>query len=167
MKLTLPKFKEQFFWKDCSIKHLRRHLDSNLVDQIETLIQQELANPKRYITIDVGYQQFKEGTKTCRDTGWHVDGINNDYLMYIDGDFRTEFAVADLTSYPEERSKLREFNESIAKTDFPGIQVAASTVVKYTSKDIHRGRVATGAGERFFLRVCSSDYLYPKNKRLS
>ena len=167
MKIQLPNFQEQFFYKDCSTKHLRKILEDTLVDQIEDMIHQELSNPKRYITVDVGYQVFSEGTKSCRDTGWHVDGIGNDYLMYIEGDFRTEFTnQIDVGDGPTGKDKLREFNESIAKIAVEGEEIPDATVIKYTSKDIHRGRIADRSGSRFFLRVCSSDYLYPKNKRL-
>jgi hypothetical protein len=161
-----PLFKEQFFWKDCSLKFLKSKFDNELLDDINYLVS-HLPNPKKFITIDIGYQLFTKGTKSCRNTGWHVDGVGNDYLMYIAGDFRTEFMVnPDAHLFPEERDKLLEFNNSIQKIEAEGEEIPNKTLIQYTSKDIHKGRVATGDGERFFLRVCSSDYLTPKNFKL-
>jgi hypothetical protein len=166
LKLT-TEFTEQFFWKDCSLNFLKKRLSPELVDEIKRLTHLGLEQPKQYITYDIGYQLFDEGTKSCRNTGWHVDGIGNEYLMFIDGEFRTEFTdEIDVHLFPEGRDKLREFNRSIAKTDVPGKSIPNSTLVSYTSSDIHRGRTADQKGSRFFIRVCNSDYLTPKNKRL-
>ena len=161
-------FTEQFFLKDCSLKFLEKKLDDQgLINFIKKITLKGLDNPRKYITYDIGYQLFNEGTKSCRNTGWHVDGVGNEYLMFINGEFRTEFTnEIDVPSYPSGRDKLREFNRSIAKTDVPGKSIPNSTLVSYTSADIHRGRTADGTGSRFFLRVCNSDYLVPKNKRL-
>jgi hypothetical protein len=159
-------FKEQFFWKDCSSKFLKSKIDNRFIEEMEKIVS-HLPNPKKYITFDLGYQIFKEGTKSCRNTGWHVDGVGNDYLMYIQGDFRTEFAdKIAVDSFPEERSKLLEFNKSIENIEAGCIEIPNATLIQYTSQDIHRGRVATSAGERLFIRVCSSNYLIPKNHKL-
>lgn len=168
-EITIPyNFQEQFFWKDCSLNFIRKTFDELLVKSIETLINKGLNNPKKYITIDIGFQVFNEGTKSCRDTGWHVDGVGNDYLMWIEGDFRTEFQSAGDTPklFPKDKDKLLEFNITIKNTAAAAIEIPNATLIKYTSHDIHRGRIATSAGKRFFIRICSSDYLTPKNHKL-
>lgn len=158
-------FNDSFFYKDCSIEFLAKRLDAKLINELRDI--STLLTGKPYITFDVGFLKMKEGDKTCRNTGWHVDGFNNDYLIYCQGDFRTQFLTSKaVLPYPAARAELRAFNESISCKDFDvaGVQeIPDSTLVKYTSQDVHKGRVATTAGERFFLRVCSSDYLYPRN----
>lgn len=157
-------FKEQFFYKNCSLKFLERKFDKDLVLKIKEI--SEYLPIRDFITIDIGYQVFKEGSKSCVNTGWHVDGVGNDYLMYIDGDFRTIFAQTDLGCEVKSKDNLLEFNNRIEKLLLAGDEIPNATLIKYTSKDIHKGRVATSAGARFFLRVCSSDYLRPSNKLL-
>jgi hypothetical protein len=161
-------FKEQFFWKDCSLNFLRKHFDELLVKSIESLINAGLSNPKKYLTVDIGFQLFNEGSKSCKNVGWHVDGINNDYLMWIDGDFRTEFQTAvELPKLTlQEKHKLLELNKQLEKSAVAGEEIPNATLIKYTSQDIHKGRVATSAGKRFFIRICSSNYLVPKNHKL-
>jgi hypothetical protein len=168
-EITIPyNFQEQFFWKDCSLNFIRKTFDELLVKSIESLIKTGLSNPKKYITVDIGFQVFNEGTKSCNNVGWHVDGVGNDYLMWIEGDFRTEFQSAEDTPKltPTDRNKLLEFNKSIEGSAAAGTEIPNATLIKYTSQDIHRGRVATSAGKRFFIRICSSDYLTPKNRKL-
>jgi hypothetical protein len=160
-------FSNSFFLKDCSLNFLFNNLDQGIVKQLQEI--SKILPQKRHITFDIGFLKLKEGDKTCRDVGWHVDGVDNDYLIYCQGDFRTQFLNKELdVKYPEHRSELRQFNESIASTeiDVAGNEIPDSTLVQYSSKDIHRGRLATSVGERFFLRVCSSDYLVPKNFRM-
>lgn len=163
-------FNEQFFYKDCSLKFLATKFDSKLVREIEEV--SKMIPNKRFLTFDIGFRILNEGDKTCRDTGWHVDGVGNDYLIYCKGDFRTEFLeLRTKVKFPDVRGELREFNNSIAsmKTDLilgSLSEVPDSTITHYTSQDIHRGRQATSAGKRFFLRVCSSEYLTPKNVKL-
>lgn len=158
-------FKEQFFYKNCSLSFLEKKFDESLVLKIKSMLE-HLPAHKKFITFDIGYQVFTEGTKSCANTGWHVDGVGNDYLIYADGDFRTIFSQTDLGCPVESRDKLLEFNNSIEKLILNGEEIPNATLVRYTSKDIHKGRVATSAGQRFFLRVCSSDYLAPSNKKL-
>jgi hypothetical protein len=161
-------FKEQFFWKDCSLNFLRKHFDELLVKSIESLIHDGLSNPKKYLTVDIGFQLFKEGSKSCKNTEWHVDGVDNNYLMWIDGDFRTEFQTAGETPklFPKDKSKLLEFNKTLEGSAAAAVEIPNATLIKYSSQDIHKGRVATSAGKRFFIRICSSDYLRPKNHKL-
>jgi hypothetical protein len=158
-------FKEQFFYKNCSLKFLEKNFDNNLVLKIKSTLE-HLPQQRRHTTFDIGYQIFKEGDKSCVNTGWHVDGIGNDYLMFVDGDFRTIFAKTDLRCLQDSKDKLLEFNKSIEKLMLDGEEIPNATLIRYTSEDIHKGRVATSAGARFFLRVCSSDYLTPSNKKL-
>lgn len=168
-KITIPyNFQEQFFYKDCSLNFIRKTFDELLVKSIENLIHTGLSNSKKYITVDIGFQIFNEGTKSCKNTGWHVDGIGNDYLMWIDGDFRTEFQSAGDTPklFPKDRNMLLEFNMGIENSAAGSVEIPNATLIKYTSQDIHKGRVATSAGKRFFIRICSSDYLTPKNHKL-
>jgi hypothetical protein len=160
-------FKEPFFYKNCSLKFLEKKFDKELVLKIKDITESNLPNPKAFITYDIGYQVFEEGTKSCVNTGWHIDGVGNDYLMYAVGDFRTIFSQTDFGCLPDSRDKLLEFNNSIEKLILAGEEIPNATLIRYTSKDIHKGRVATSAGARFFLRVCSSDYLRPSNKLLS
>ena len=165
--IQIPLFKEQFFWKDCSLNFLSKVLPEPLALEIKSLTVQGITQPRKFITYDVGFQVFKKGDKSCKGTGWHVDGIGNEYLMHITGDFRTEFTnKIDVETYPNQRDKLREFNNSIADTDVPGEEIPNATLIQYTSQDIHRGRVATGAGQRLFIRVCNSHYLFPRNHKL-
>lgn len=158
-------FKEQFFYKNCSLKFLEKNFENNLVLKIKSMLD-HLPEKKKHLTFDIGYQIFKEGDKSCVNTGWHVDGMGNDYLMYVNGDFRTIFAQTDIGCFQDSPSKLLEFNNSIEKLMLDGKEIPNATLIRYTSKDIHKGRVATSAGARFFLRVCSSDYLTPSNKKL-
>jgi len=161
-------FNEQFFYKDCSFNFLLKKFDKDLVDKIKSF--SHLLPNKKHITVDIGFLKMDKGDKTCVDTGWHVDGVGNEYLILCMGDFRTEFLAADApaTQFPDVRCQLRDFNKSIASklSDAPGEEAPDATLIHYNSQDIHRGRVASHAGERFFLRICSSDYLIPKNFKL-
>ena len=158
-------FKEQFFYKNCSLKFLEKNFDNDLILKIKSMLEY-LPQQKKHLTFDIGYQIFKEGDKSCVDTGWHVDGMGNDYLMYAVGNFRTIFAQTDFGCFQDSKAKLLEFNKSIEKLMLHGEEIPNATLIRYTSKDIHKGRVATTAGARFFLRVCSSDYLTPSNKKI-
>lgn len=167
IELQIPQFKEQFFWKDCSLPFLEKRLPASLVNQIFLLASTGITTPRKFITYDVGYQIFKAGTKSCKNTGWHVDGVGNEYLMHITGDFRTQFTnKIDVDSFPGSKDKLLEFNTSISKIDVAGEEIPNATLIHYTSQDIHKGRVADCEGQRLFIRVCNSDYIFPHNKKL-
>jgi hypothetical protein len=161
-------FNTEFFFKDCSEQYLHKTLDPHLVSHILT-IGENLKQEKLYRTYDVGYMTYKIGEKTCVDTGWHCDGINNQYLIYCKGDFRTKILSEESPSFfPQDRSQIRESNQIIASEFAPlsGVEIDDLTPYLYGSSDIHKGRVADKEGARVFLRICESDYLKPKNFNL-
>lgn len=122
-----------------------------------------LLTEKRFLTIDYSYLNLKPNQSTCRDTGWHVDGNGNHYLILSNGLFRTEF------SYQEKGRgglDLRSFNQEISNQNFPFFEIPENTPIIYDSSAIHRGRVAHFEANRTFLRLCMSDYKKPTNKIL-
>lgn len=161
-------FDTPFFFKDCSLNYIDKKFGNLVSTKIDNL--KGFLPDRKFLTVDIGFQVFKRGDKSCVDTGWHVDGIGNDYLILCEGDFRTEFLGKPLDlPIPNERSELRNFNKTIAckfSDVISGSEIPDSTLVRYSSLDIHKGRVATSDGQRLFLRLCSSDYLKPKNYRL-
>lgn len=160
-------FDTPFFYKNCSLRFLEKNFGNDLTNKIKDLFS--LLPERKFFTVDIGYQVFKEGTKTCKNTGWHVDGVGNDYLIFCQGDFRTEF-LADVSSeqFPDVRGDLLRFNNSIAckYSDHAGKEIPDATIVQYNSTHIHRGRRATHEGQRIFLRLCSSEYLVPSNVKM-
>lgn len=135
-----------------------------LVPSLDALLPQ-----KEFLTIDYFEQVLKAGRATCVNPAWHVDGVNNHYLMLIFGQWRTEFA---LNSYPIPEGKdLREVNfkisQSLKKEDVPRFEIPEATPLLYNSFQVHRGRVPTTEGKRILLRLCRSDYLKPSNSILN
>lgn len=123
---------------------------------------------KEFLTLDYFEQVLRKGLPTCVNPAWHVDGVNNHYLMLILGEWRTEFA---LNSYPIPEGKdLREVNfkisQSLKKEDVPRFELPELTPILYNSFQVHRGRVPTTDGKRILLRLCRSDYLRPSNSIL-
>lgn len=135
---------------------------------IDSLISQ--IEKKKYITIDVMKHNFVNRGKTCSDVSFHVDGINNEYVIWSIGDFRTEFLMS-----PVFVPGLGEFSpRDLAKTIyeltqgklFNVVEASSSVPMKYDSMCIHRGRIAEAGHKRIMVRVCSSDYIKPKNVTL-
>jgi hypothetical protein len=167
-KVTLNiQLDEEFFWKDSSLQFLSRKVDPAIV----TLLQYHslLIAKKKYLTYDVGFLKFKAGDKTCMDTGWHCDGIDNNYLIICKGDFRTEFlSFQPDVDPPKAREDLRKFNISLQERfkEYRGVEAPDSTPILYSSTSVHKGRDVDQDGERLFMRICSSDYIQPKNRSL-
>jgi len=161
-------FSEEFFYKDCSIDFLRKKFDPKLIEGILS-IAKHLKHTKKYRTYDISYARFSSGGKTCVDPSWHCDGFNNEYLIYCKGDFRTKILIDESPPFsPQNSSEIRELNQRIAKefVSLSGTEIDDSTPYLYNSQDIHKGRHTNHEGERFFFRVCESDYLKPKNFNL-
>jgi hypothetical protein len=135
---------------------------------IETL-ESLFPKRKKYLTVDVFEQVFTFGnTKTCRNTGWHVDGVNNHYLMWSIGHSRTLFLneSLDWRGMPVDLRDRNQMLEARAWPEACGIEIPESTAVIYSSDDVHKGRTAEVGTKRILLRLCYSDYVKPKNKVL-
>lgn len=159
-------FTESFLAKDCSVPFLLKYKPGleDLIKELDCFLPS-----KNFLTIDYYEQVLSSGTKTCKNINWHVDGMDNDYLIVSWGDFRTEFLTAD---YPlDPNLTLIERNLSIVK-ELKGqapssFELSPGCPVIYDSTQIHRGRKANRDGKRILLRLCRSDYLNPKNKLFS
>ena len=161
-KVLKPKtiFDKSFFLKDCSKNYILNHYP-----ELETLINSlasQMPN-KKYLTIDYQGLNLKSGQKTCKDTSWHIDGEGNNYILVCWGDFKTQFAGNFQFSNTNRKTRLTE----LKKMNIDRFQEALEGVpVAYSSDCVHRGCRADQAGQRLFLRLCMSDYLHPKNKKL-
>ena len=151
--------------KDFSVERileLRPELGPLLADLIPHLPQ------KKFITVDYSELNLKKGSRTCKDPRWHVDGVDNQYIILNFGISRTRFlnqevpeGLSDLSGH----DNLKELNSTLADTfkHEQGSEIPDGVPVLYSSKDIHKGNVSLEEGKRILLRICASDYLRPKN----
>lgn len=136
--------KTNFFIKDCSLKFILKncpHLEK-VIESISYILDFKKTQYK-YVTFD--YQEIhakSDNTKTCRNVDWHTDGENNEYLICVWGNKRTEFK------------------------GLPSLELESGTLYQYSSEDLHRGRLLDKGEKRVFLRVCFSNTVKPNNKYL-
>lgn len=137
-------------------------LRPDLKELLEELIP--LVPQKKYLTVDYSELCLKRGSKTCRDPRWHVDGVDNEYLIINFGKCRTRF-LNQKANPPQDRTSLKELNNQLGESlkSFEGVEIPEGVPVRYNSLDIHKGNVCTQETKRILLRLCSSDYLQPKN----
>ncbi len=156
-------FKNNLSLKDFSVQAIVRHYPhvKDLLDEVLPLIEH-----KAFITVDYSELVLTKGQKTCKDTGWHVDGIGNQYLLVSFGDFRTKFLGKKSPAKNQEDLRLHNQRLSSLFSLEQGHEVENGVPVVYDSSDVHCGQKASFDGKRVFLRICSSDYLRPKNKVL-
>lgn len=129
---------------------------------INSLHQQMI--PKQFLTIDFSIQEFSKGEKSCVNPGWHVDGENNQYIILSWGDYLTQFLKKELPlvgSLKENNLIIKTLEKSFLIDDV--FEIESGVPILYDSKQVHKGRIADTYGKRVFLRLCSSDYLNPKN----
>jgi hypothetical protein len=163
-KDELLSFENTLLMKDFSVKKIKEKLPelSFVIDHLIGLVP-----IKRYITVDVMKHNFKNEGNTCRDGSFHIDGLNNNYAMWVIGDFRTEFLMEEVFIDGLGSEKPIEINPKLKyliDDTFHKIQeIDESTPFVYDSRCIHRGRVAAKGSKRILVRVCSSDYIRPKN----
>lgn len=155
-----------FVFKDFDFSKIELNEIRHLIFHLEKLMLVK----KKYLTIDLKIQHFKENSLTCKNPNWHLDGINNNYLIYSFGSNLTSFLTNKIeldinsTNLPSINSLL---NQEIKKIDkLETFNASDFQPVTYTSNDVHKGNVCKNAGNRFFLRLCYSDYITPKNKIL-
>lgn len=137
-------------------------LRPDLKDILKELIP--LIPQRKFLTVDYSELCLKRGSKTCRDPRWHVDGVGNDYLIINFGECRTRFlnqkVDPNILNTP-----LKELNNLLGESlkHLQGEEIPEGVPVLYTSSDIHKGNVCSKETKRILLRLCSSDYLQPKN----
>ena len=153
-RMSLEKFKERF---------------PEYIGLVMEMIRGFKVPRKRFITIDFMKRSFKVGESTRLNTRWHCDGVNNNYCLFVVGPdhARTEFykgTLPDVQKPSKSGDELLEYNNAIdeALAEAKGEPVPNEKPFYYTSNDIHRGRVVAENCHRIFLRVCSSDYIKPK-----
>ena len=160
---SLLSFQESVLLKDfCPHKIKEKYPE--LVPVIDALIAK--IPQRKYITVDVMKHNFLTKGKTCRDTSFHVDGIKNHYIIWSIGSFRTEFLSESLeiSSLGEMKPKDLAMEIKIKTSSTCKIMEAENSVpMLYDSSCIHRGRNAEAGSKRIMIRICSSDYIYPKN----
>lgn len=162
------KFTPSFnFIQDFRIKDASEHFVTTFKPELDLVLQdlkQFLPN-RDFLTVDYFEQILLPGKTTCRDINWHVDGINNDYILVCWGEWRTEFLISPFTVKPLENVRLTnlKIQRDLAGKELSYLEVPQGIPVKYNSSQIHRGRRAESESKRVFLRLCSSDYLNPKN----
>lgn len=166
--------------KDADYGAVVRHLPEyeELLKHLFSLIPK-----KRYRLVDISFGAFNEGSTTCKDTGWHIDGKmdkdqKEDYAIWCDADdgLRTAFYKVPINSQapmtqPTSIAARHALFESILKhsllIEAPELtyEIPRQTPVSYRSFDFHKGRVATNKGKRVFIRVMTSHVIRPKCNR--
>ena len=174
---TLPRIN----LKDADYRAVVRHLPeyAKLLEHLFSLIPK-----KRHSLVDIAFGAFNQGSSTCKDTGWHIDGKmdkdkQEDFAIWCDADdgLRTAFYKVPINyqapiSQPTSIAGRHALFESILKhslLDEPPeltYEIPRQTPVSYRSFDFHKGRVATDTGKRVFIRVMTSDVIRPKCNRL-
>lgn len=163
-KGKLLSFEDTTLLKDFSLKKVKDRVPelSGVIDHLIGLVPN-----KKYITVDVMKHNFKNEGNTCRDISFHVDGLNNNYAMWVIGDFRTEFLMEEVFIDGLGSEKPIEINpklkSAIKDTIHEIKEIDESSPFVYDSRCIHRGRVAAKGSKRILVRVCASDYITPKN----
>lgn len=163
--------KKSLVLKDHSLSKILQ-IKPELKDLLDQLIP--LINQKQFLTIDYSELLLSPFVKTCKNTDWHIDGIDNNYLIISWGDCRTTFI--DSVEYSTLISKLASLTQNVRLTNncldqsalysLKNITPENGQPILYNSQDIHKGHTATHNGTRFFLRLCMSDYIKPTNRRL-
>jgi len=143
MSFMMDKENRHFFIKDCSMSFLLKNRPQlkAFLKSVSLLIDLKKIQYK-YVTFD--YQELFAGhpTKSCKDIGWHTDGSDNEYLLIVWGNKRTEFQ------------------------SLPQLEIDHGNLYQYDSSDIHRGRILDKGECRVFLRICFSNKVKPNNKIL-
>lgn len=164
---TLLSFEETVKLKDFCPNKVKK-LVPDLSSVITKLVG--LVEKKKYITVDVMKHNFLNRGKTCSDVSFHVDGINNEYVIWSIGDYRTEFLMKSLNIPGLGNLSPKELAPSIRiladEIEPIVIEAPSSVPMKYNSACVHRGRIAESGSKRIMIRVCSSDYISPKNFKL-
>lgn len=159
--IGIREFKETFRAKDFAVdKILKRKPYLNpLLSELIPLLP-----AKKFITVDYYEQILEEGQPTCRNPIWHVDGQMNDYLLICWGDFKTKFSdfVLNLSDSRLENMKLiKDYQAEVEEFSW---EAQNGDAIIYDSHSLHRGQLATFDSRRVFLRICSSDYIKPRNQ---
>lgn len=130
-----------FFIKDSSMKFLLKHRPqmNNFLDSISLIIDLKKLQYK-YVTFDYQELYADKSVKSCKNLNWHTDGSNNEYLLIVWGNKRTEFK------------------------NLPYLEIDNGQLYQYDSTDLHRGRVLEAGEKRVFLRICFSNEIKPNNK---
>lgn len=159
----------QISLKDFSVNAIKQK-----VEGIELLIDPmvDLIPKKKYVLVDFFAKDYKAGSCTCVDTGWHLDGKLNpedreQYVIWSKGDFRTQFATQfsnDLV--PSQDTRKEDFENIILSSDFSIFEVKNCKPIVYDSFCFHKGRVVKYNSRRLFCRVMTSNHIFPKNKVL-
>jgi hypothetical protein len=148
--------------------------------QLEPLVEHlfGLLPDKKFKNVDVFHLDFSKESKTCKNADWHLDGkmlteSPEHYAIWCDGDYRTKFmhtpmqVEKDRIEAAQGFSRFVFFKEFLGKdlhNDELGEEVPNKTPISYTTFDFHKGRNVTAPeGERFFIRVMTSDFIAPKN----
>jgi hypothetical protein len=158
-------------FKDHSLKQILK-----IKPELNVLLSEiiPLIKEKTYLTIDYSELLLSPFSRTCKDTKWHVDGINNNYLIVCWGDFKTTFV--DTFYYNHIINFNNEVTDDVRSSNFllnqdfltsqKQITPENGQPIIYDSLAIHKGHTATHSGKRIFIRLCMSDYIKPTNRRL-
>lgn len=168
-KLSVDERKILSFESTVKLKDFCPERIKKIVPELSSTINNliSLVKKKNYITIDVMKHNFIARGKTCTDISYHVDGVDNEYIIWSIGDFRTEFLVDPILIPGLGKLSPRELAKPIfeltKKNNLHFMEAPSSVPIKYDSYCIHRGRIAEAGHKRVMIRVCSSDYIKPKN----
>lgn len=161
-------FEDSLALKDFSPEKAKKVVPelSPIIDHLVSLLP-----VKAYFTVDVMMHNFVKDGQTCVDVSPHVDGVGNEYVIWSIGDFRTEFLITDL-DIPElgvlEPMLVKPLiRKAILENDVCFVEAPESVPMRYDSRCIHRGRRARAGSKRLMIRVCSSNYIKPKNVNLT
>jgi hypothetical protein len=122
--------------------------------------------PRRtFATVDYQYRSFRAGEKTAPNTRWHCDGEESNNLIYCLGTCGTLFMSQPLTvlAHTDLHTRIRLIVDATKGRSFQKFEVPMGCPVTYSSLDVHAAREFTEDGERFFIRLATSDKLAPRN----
>ncbi|MBE0468073.1 MAG: hypothetical protein IBX55_01020 [Methyloprofundus sp.] len=135
---------------------------------------------QKHLLVDINHTDFSKENLTCRNSDWHLDGrmiedFPEHYAIWSAGEFRTKFmdqviqASSEMLELTNPLSRFKIFHDLLGedlKNDEMGFEVPEMTPITYTTFDFHKGRkVKTRTGDRFFIRVMSSNYIRPRPLR--
>ena len=155
-------FNSQGSFKDFKINKLKKLCPQYL--ELINFMERFSSPDYKYNTIDLKVHYFKPGDKTCKDTSLHYDGdLQNPNLYHIMvlGQNPTFFAAKEI-NLPLTIDRFKN-HKLINELDLPLTEIPRNTVVQYTSFNLHKGRTIQSEGPRILIRLCSSNYLKPKN----
>lgn len=151
-------------YKDFSIEKLKKIISPEYLPLIHFMEEHKDLSYK-YHTIDLKLQLLNPGQSTCKDPSLHYDGEienPNTYHLLVIGEGRTLFDKSKPNLILE---NTRQINHKIINNNHtPHLwQIPAATMIQYNSLNLHKGQVVDKQTTRILARLCSSNYIKPKN----